>query len=217
MSNQVIPKESRAIFGAAVILSGLLWGSAVTSGHWIVIVLAVLVTLVMGFMLYFFRDPDRSIPQGDNLVSPCDGVVLSIEQGSEEVLGGSGTVISIFMSIFDVHVNRNVCDGKVLEVEHRPGRFGHAGKERASLENEQIRIIVEHSLFKVVVTQVAGMLARRIICRLKVGDRVEKGERFGMIVFGSKLIVAVPDAVKVSVAVGQRVRAGETILGVIDS
>jgi phosphatidylserine decarboxylase len=218
MSVLVIPKDSRMIFGGVVIVSGALWGAAVTSGNSIVVALAILATLLIVFMLFFFRDPERIIPEGDdNLVSPCDGLVISIDPASEDEIGVPAKVISVFMSIFDVHVNRNVCSGKILEVEHRPGRFGHAGKDRAAKENEQNRILIEHISHRVMVTQVAGVLARRIICRLKAGDTIDKGERFGMIVLGSRLMVTVPDTFKFSVKKGQRVHAGETILGVFNS
>jgi phosphatidylserine decarboxylase len=214
----VSPKDSRMIFGGVVIVSGALWGAAVTSGNSIVVALAILATLLIVFMLFFFRDPERIIPEGDdNLVSPCDGLVISIDPASEDEIGMPAKVISVFMSIFDVHVNRNVCSGKILEVEYRPGRFGHAGKDRAAKENEQNRILIEHISHRVMVTQVAGVLARRIICRLKAGDTIDKGERFGMIVLGSRLMVTVPDTFKFSVKKGQRVHAGETILGVFNS
>ena len=214
MSIGAIPKEIRTPFGGAVLLCGVLWGSAFTSGNVVVTIVAVILTLLLMFILFFFRDPQRTVPDGeDNIVSPCDGTVLSIEPCPEEVLGIPGQVIIIFMSVFNVHVNRNVCSGKVLEVEHKPGNFGHAGKIQASTLNEQNRILIENSRSRVSVTQVAGMLARRIICRLQPGDTIEKGERFGMIILGSRLEVTLPDAVEIKVTVGQKVRAGETIIG----
>jgi phosphatidylserine decarboxylase len=218
MISRVIPKESRIIFGAFAVLSVALWVTVFAGGNEIIIAIAVLVTLAFGFILFFFRDPERVVPAGDdNIVSPCDGRVIEVKPISEDVLGEPGKRISIFMTAFNVHVNRNVCSGIVVEVEHRAGRFGHAGKDRAARENEQNRIVIEHSGFRIMVTQVAGVLARRIICRLAPGDDIKKGERFGMIVLGSRLMVALPDAITICVKEGQRVRAGETIIGVINS
>ena len=215
MSIGTLPKEIRTLFGGAVILCGVLWGSAVTSGNVLVTILAALLSLALIFILFFFRDPERTIPDGENnIVAPCDGRVLSVEPGAQEVLNVSGQVVTIFMSLFNVHVNRNVCSGKVLEVEHKPGKFGHAGKAQASRLNEQNRILIENSQFSVQVIQIAGMIARRIICKLQPGDTIKKGERFGMIVLGSRLEVTVLDTIEIKVAVGQKVRAGETIIGV---
>ena len=215
MSIGAIPKEIRTLFGGTVILCGALWGSAFTSGNIVVTALSVLLSLLLIFLLFFFRDPERTVPDGENdIVSPCDGKVLSVESCSVDVLGIPGQVVTIFMSLFNVHVNRNVCSGNVLEVEHKSGNFGHAGKTQASQLNEQNRILIENSRFRVSVTQIAGMLARRIICKLQPGDTIEKGERFGMIILGSRLEVTVPDTMEIKVTVGQKVRAGETIIGV---
>lgn len=213
----VVPTECRRFFGLVAGLSGALWGATVVSGKVIVAVFAVFATVLMGFVLFFFRDPERPIPEGDdNLVSPCDGRVIAIDPAPDDVLGVPGKVISIFMSVLNVHVNRNVCFGRVLQVDYRPGRLGHAGKDRAARENEQNRILIQHPLTRVAVTQVAGFLARRIVCRLKPGDTIKKGERFGMIVLGSRLMVWIPDSAIISVQIGQRVRAGETIIGALN-
>lgn len=215
MSVGKLPKEIRTLFGGAVILCGALWGSAVTSGNVAVTILAVLLSLVLIFILFFFRDPERTIPDGENnIVAPCDGKVISIDPSPQDVLEVPGQIVTIFMSLFNVHVNRNVCSGKVLEVEHKSGKFGHAGKTQASILNERNRILIENSRFRAQVTQIAGMLARRIICRLQPGDTINKGERFGMIILGSRLEVTVPDTIEIKVAIGQKVRAGETIIGV---
>ena len=215
MSIGAIPKEIRTLFGGTVILCGALWGSAFTSGNIVVTALSVLLSLLLIFLLFFFRDPERTVPDGENdIVAPCDGKVLSVESCSVDVLGIPGQVVTIFMSLFNVHVNRNVCSGNVLEVEHKSGNFGHAGKTQASQLNEQNRILIENSRFRVSVTQIAGMLARRIICKLQPGDTIEKGDRFGMIILGSRLEVTVPDTIEIKVAVDQKVRAGETIIGV---
>ena len=215
MSIGAIPKEIRTLFGGTVILCGALWGSAFTSGNIVVTALSVLLSLLLIFLLFFFRDPERTVPDGENdIVAPCDGKVLSVESCSVDVLGIPGQVVTIFMSLFNVHVNRNVCSGKVMEVEHKSGNFGHAGKTQASQLNEQNRILIENSRFRVSITQIAGMLARRIICKLQPGDTVKRGERFGMIILGSRLEVTVPDTIEIKVAVDQKVRAGETIIGV---
>jgi phosphatidylserine decarboxylase len=215
MSEPIITKESRVMIGGVAVACLVLWGAFISSRNATIAVLSILVTLLLGFLLFFFRDPERVIPDGDdNLVSPCDGTVISIQSCSEEIIGVSGKVISIFMSLFNVHINRNICSGTVQSVEHRPGKFGHAGHDQASTENEQTQIVINHFSHHIMVTQIAGILARRIICRLQAGDDVQKGERFGMIVLGSRLQVTVPDSVGICVTKGQRVRAGETIIGV---
>lgn len=180
------------------------------------------------FMLYFFRDPDRNIPEGDNVfVSPADGKVLVItnnppvppvlEEGEGDASCGEGgfVEISIFMSPLDVHVNRAPCDGIVKSVVHTPGKFIAAFKDEASLQNENIALLLDTKFGKVLSRQVAGSIARRAVCRLKPGDTVKKGERYGIIKFSSRLDLYLPKKTKIRVKPGDLVKAGETIVGEI--
>jgi phosphatidylserine decarboxylase len=163
------------------------------------------------FFVLFFRDPERKIPSGENLIlSPADGKIKKIGISSD----GLSRVVSIFMSLLDVHINRVPVDGNVGEVSYKPGRFVPAFRAKASEDNERNVVAIESEEGRVIVTQIAGMLSRRIVCRLTPGQQVKKGERFGLIHFGSLVEVALPISVDLNVKQGERVRAGETILGV---
>lgn len=181
--------------------------------HWVslTLIFLVLTTLVVNF----FRDPERIIPSGTNLVvSPADGKVITIEKTREEFfLQGPVIKISIFMTIFNVHVNRIPCSGKVKDVKHWPGKFLSANKTRASFENERSAVLLDiDGERQLVVVQVAGLIARRIVCWAKPGDYVTRGERYGMIRFGSRLDVYVPLNSNLKVKRGDKVRAGESVL-----
>lgn len=175
--------------------------------------------LALVFVLYFFRDPSRQVPEGPGLlVSPADGrVVEVVEMAEDEFLRTRAVKIAIFMSPLDVHVNRVPCDGRVETLAHRPGRYHNAAREAASAENEAMAMLLAdvEGRTRVLVRQVAGVLARRIVCDAAEGDRVKRGERYGMIKFGSRVEVFVPvDAgFEPAVAPAQVVRAGETVLG----
>ncbi len=160
------------------------------------------------FCLYFFRDPNRTIPEGPVAVSPADGTVVSI------VSDPSGqTRISIFLNIFDVHVNRSPVGGRITSVDYRPGLFLVARRAQASTQNEQNSITVECPGGSVVVfNQIAGFIARRVVCWKKKGDRVEKGERIGLIKFGSRVDVFLDPEWAIAVKPGQRVAAGSSIV-----
>jgi phosphatidylserine decarboxylase len=160
-----------------------------------------------GFCLYFFRDPDREIPQGPYAVSPADGKVISIVPQN-----GNLTRISIFLNVFDVHVNRTPISGVVRDVYYKPGKFLVASHEAAATENEQNTLVVEGDGAKVIFRQVAGLIARRIVCWKKPGDRVQAGERIGLIKFGSRVDVYLGSEWDVLVRVGQRVSAGSSVL-----
>ncbi len=165
----------------------------------------------------FFRDPDRTPPAGDGLVlAPADGKVVAIVKEPEEEKEGVGatTRVSIFLSLFDVHVNRSPIKGSVEKVQYQPGKFHAAYREDASQDNEQNEVRLVDSTGKVLnVVQIAGLLARRIICHVKEGETLERGQRFGLIMFGSRVDLFMPPAYKVEIAEGQRVKAGETIIG----
>jgi phosphatidylserine decarboxylase len=168
------------------------------------------------FILYFFRDPERVVPDDPRaVVSPADGKVILIEKVTDErFLHGQVLKIGIFMNIFNVHVNRIPYDGVVKEIRYQAGQFLAADQERASFENENNAVFLEvEDDQRIIVVQVAGLLARRIVCWAENGDTVKKGLRFGMIRFGSRLDVYLPLSAQVEVEIDQRVAAGQTILG----
>ena len=179
--------------------------------------------LGLGFVLYFFRDPERRVPATPRvLVSPADGRVVEISEAEGDgVPGGRSVKVGIFMSPLDVHVNRSPCEGRVETVVHRAGRFRNAASPSASAENESNAIAIRASDdggAQIVVRQVAGVLARRIVCGAAEGDVLERGQRFGMIKFGSRAEVYVPveSGFRVGVRLGQRVKAGETVIGAFE-
>lgn len=164
----------------------------------------------------FFRDPERTAPTGEGLiVAPADGKVVSIA----DLKGAPGfpeaaTRISIFLSPLDVHINRTPLEGKIEEVRYSPGQFMAAYKDEASMRNEQnVLHMADSKGRKLGVVQVAGVVARRIICRVRPGDSVARGERFGLIMFGSRTDTYLPSGCRLEVVEGQRVKGGETILG----
>ncbi len=171
------------------------------------------------FMLFFFRDPERRVPEeADILVSPADGKVILIRSMYEErFLKSDAIEVSIFMSPLDVHVNRAPCDGSVEAVVRTPGKFFSAFKQEASLQNENIAMLLNTKYGRILVRQVAGSLARRAVCRVKPGDTVRKGERYGIIKFSSRLDLYFPKNTLIKVALGDRVKAGETIIGKMPS
>ena len=168
------------------------------------------------FMVLFFRDPDRIIPVDKGVfVSPADGKVIMIKDVYEkDYLKAESKEISIFMSIFNVHVNRAPCEGNVGLVKHSPGKFLVAHKDAASIENENTVMVLEGKDGKILVRQVAGLIARRIVCKVKVGDVLRRGERYGMIKFGSRLDVYLPKETEIKVRLGDKVKAGETVIGI---
>jgi phosphatidylserine decarboxylase len=177
---------------------------------------AVLPLTITLFMALFFRDPERTTPVDKGIfVSPADGKVILIKDVYEkDYLKSDSKEISIFMSIFDVHVNRAPCDGTVNLVEHFPGQFLAAYKDAASIKNENTIMVLEGNDGNVLVRQVAGLLARRIVCKAKVGDVLRRGERYGMIKFGSRLDIYLPKDIEIKVKLGDKVKAGETVIGI---
>jgi phosphatidylserine decarboxylase len=166
------------------------------------------------FFLWFFRDPNRVIPQGvGEIVSPGDGVVTEAEW--IETIGGSRLRLSIFLNIFDVHVNRSPVAGTVTVCELRKGQFMNAMNAESVLNNEQTLITIDAGGYEVSFKQIAGLLARRIVCNLKVGDRVERGQRMGLIKFGSRVDVLIPAAANLKVKTGARVKGGSTVIAVL--
>jgi len=191
--------------------------------------IAALIALTIGWVLLgsllavstvavaaFFRDPERVIPAGDNLiVSPADGKVVSIAPAAAGgMFDGAATRVSIFLSPLDVHINRVPVAGKIDAVQYQPGQFLAAYKAEASERNEQnaLKILCRGARF-IGVVQIAGVLARRIVCRVKRGDDLKRGDRFGLIMFGSRTDTYLPKGCSVEVVEGQRVKGGETIIG----
>ncbi|MBI4429451.1 MAG: phosphatidylserine decarboxylase family protein [Ignavibacteriales bacterium] len=176
--------------------------------------LVIFAAVVFAFCLNFFRDPKRTIPSGDNLVvSPADGKIILIKPVQEtEFLNSEATQISIFMSPLNVHVNRNPVSGTVAFLKYNKGEYFAAFEDKASEKNEQNTIGIKGVRGKVLFRQIAGFVARRIVCTLKQGDHVRLGERFGMIKFGSRVDVFVPKTAIVKVKIGDTAVAGETVL-----
>lgn len=189
-----------------IVVPLLLAVGAAVLGFWWVAGIFLLVTL---FMAFFFRDPKRVPPSDpDVVVSPADGKVTRIEHARS-----GSTVISIFLSPFDVHINRSPIPGKIVDVLYSPGKFLMATNEKASLVNEQNALTIQGERITVVCKQIAGILARRIVCWKAEGDNLGLGERFGMIKFSSRTDVLLPANVRVTVKEGDRVRGGTTVIG----
>jgi len=167
------------------------------------------------FALWFFRDPERNIPTGPGLiVSPADGVVTEAEW--IETTAGGRLRVSIFLNVFNVHVNRVPISGTVTVVDYRKGAFVNAGRPSSAIENEQTMIVIAGEECEVSFKQIAGLIARRIVCNLKEGDQVTRGQRMGMIKFGSRCDVLMPAEASLQVKIGTRVIGGVTVLGSLD-
>ena len=176
-----------------------------------------LIALVVTFCICgFFRDPDRIIPDEDGaVVSPADGKVIRADLVNNSPLyDGQAMKVSIFMSVFNVHVNRIPFNGRVKEISYYPGKFFSANLDKASLQNEHNAVLLEmENAEPICVVQIAGLIARRIICKIRPGDHVLRGQRFGLICFGSRLDVYLPADIKLKVVVGDKVKAGMSVLG----
>ncbi len=170
--------------------------------------------VILALTINFFRDPDRSTPAGENLVmAPADGKIISIRQVEEkEYLGSTATLVSIFMSPLNVHVNRNPMTGTVGYLRYVKGEYFAAFEDKASEKNEQMVIGIENKRGRVLFKQIAGFVARRIVCTLTMGQQVKAGDRFGMIKFGSRVDVFIPAQTVVRAKVGDVTVAGETVL-----
>lgn len=190
-------------------MPALLGIAAAVLGFWYVAALLFVVAL---FMAFFFRDPKRVPPSDpDVVVSPADGRVTRI--GPAAAGADAPNVISIFLSPLDVHINRSPIPGKIVDMIYSPGKFLMATNEKASLVNEQNALTIQGEKITVVCKQIAGILARRVVCWKGKGDNLGLGERFGMIKFSSRTDVLLPANVKITVKEGQRVRGGTTVIG----
>ncbi len=206
--DEPVIREGWPFAAAAIAAAALGWAAA---GPWAG---APLVALA-AFVLNFFRNPARSVPEEPGVVvSPADGVVCEVaDEPSPRLLDTPARRISIFMNVFDVHVNRAPIDGAVREVVYNPGKFLAGNVPKASLENEQNALVLESpGGRRVVLVQIAGLIARRIVNYARPGDRLARGQRFGLIRFGSRVDVYLPPDAEVRVRLGQRVVGGETVL-----
>lgn len=214
-----IAREGYPFAAAGLLLAGLCWtgvwaglaaptgwgGRAVLAFAWLLSGLAV-------FVLWFFRDPDPTLPSdADMVVAPGQGRIIVVDDVDEPtVLEGAAKKISIFLSVFDVHVQRTPVPGEVIHREYRPGTYVAAWADKASEKNEQASLGIETAHGRVLVKQIAGLVARRIVTDPAVGERVERGERFGIIRFGSRVDLFLPAHWEILCRVGDRVRSGET-------
>ncbi len=179
------------------------------SFHWVAV--ALVLTFAAAFVAWFFRDPQRRIPPDPaSIVSPADGKVVRVDSVS------GGVRVAIFLSVFDVHVNRAPIDGEIVRQEYRPGKFLVAWDDRATVENEQLRICLRGDL-EVHFALIAGLVARRIVPWKKTGDRVNRGDRIGLIRFGSRVDILIPAGCRLLVKQGDRVRGGESVLALWES
>ena len=200
------------IFAAVTVLLFLLWQPL----GWIGVLLTV-------WCYYFFRDPDRQTPIRDGLlVSPADGVISLIEPAVPPAELGMGeqplTRVSVFMNVFNCHVNRAPIGGKITKIAYRPGKFLNASLDKASADNERNSLAIEMpDGRKIAVVQIAGLVARRILCEVKEGQVLATGERFGMIRFGSRVDVYLPEGVEPMVALGQTMISAETVIADLSS
>ncbi len=172
------------------------------------------VWLVALFVLQFFRDPARNVPQQENrVIAPADGRIVAVEQVRDEYLQRDALKVSVFMNVFNVHSNRSPVTGTVKGVWYFPGKFVNADLDKASSENERNAVWLKTGNgFDITSVQVAGLIARRILCYVKEGDRLERGQRYGFIRFGSRVDVYMPLSAAVKVVIGDKVSAGETVL-----
>jgi phosphatidylserine decarboxylase len=168
----------------------------------------------LGFA-FFFRDPNRRIPAGENLlVAPADGKVIKIETAvSHPLLPSPVTIISIFLSLFDVHITRAPLSGQVQKIDYQPGRFFRAYKDEASLRNESSSLFLKGEKTDIFIKQIVGVAARRIKCYVKESEKVARGQKIGLMYFGSRVEIYLPPSVRANVSLSQKVKAGETVIG----
>jgi phosphatidylserine decarboxylase len=203
-----IAPEGYRLIAAAVVVAPTLWWFGGVIG-------AVLGTVLLAFVLGFFRDPERAVPDGPGLiVSPADGRIIKVARVRDDrFLHGEATLVSIFMSPLDVHVNRAPIAGRVVAMRYNPGKYFRAFADKASLDNEQNAVLMEDKRGRrLSFVQIAGFIARRIVCYLEVGMETERGQRCGMIMFGSRVDLYLPPEARACVAVGMRAHGGKTVI-----
>ncbi len=202
-----------------IFYTGLLEVILLTASYFVPSLFLWIVTGIIGvlfiFHFFFFRDPEREMPAGDTLIiSPADGTIIKIDEIEEPLyLKEKVQRVAIFMSVFNAHINRNPVDGTVEFLEHKNGQFLAAFADKALDVNERTEIGVNTKFGKIFFVQIAGLIARRIVCRLQPGESIQKGERFGMIKYSSRVDVFLPLSAKIKVSLKDKVKAGETIIG----
>ncbi len=204
---------------ATMVTAGVFYLSLTFLHPYLAYIICAVFAVLWGIVIYFFRDPERETPIGENLIiSPADGKVVLIKEIEEDVyLKTKAIQVSIFLSPLNVHVNRNPISGKLEYLKYHPGKYLMAWDENASIENERADFGVLHSSgTKLFFKQITGFLARRIVYHIKQGDDLIAGERFGMMKFGSRMDVIVPSNVDIHVKVGDRTWAGQSVLGKIN-
>jgi phosphatidylserine decarboxylase len=207
-------REGYLFIGIAAVAAAAAFALALARRSWTLWLLAVIITLIALWVAYFFRDPERSGDRGASLVvAPADGrLIMMTEVDEPTFMEGRALRMSIFMNVFNVHVNRYPVDGVVRYVHYNKGKFINAAAEKSSLENEQMSVGIEARTTRVLVRQIAGLSARRIVTFSKVGDTVRQGDRMGMIRFGSRVDVFVPPGTTIRAKVGELTTAGVTVL-----
>ncbi len=204
----VIVKDGYPIIFAAIVLTLIVY-------YFFGLTIAVIPAVLVLFFMYFFRNPSRSMPYDPNILySPADGTVMAVEEiFDDEYLNEPATKVTVFLSVFNVHVNRSPIDGEVKYQRYTCGQFVPAYKKSASFENERHAIGLDNGRMRILVTQVAGLLARRIVSWVTVGHKMEQGECYGMIKFGSSTELVVPRNVEITVKKGDTVVGGVTVMG----
>lgn len=217
MRNQNIPiaAEGFPFIVAAAVVTIILYAAAYGAHSLLLFGCAAFTLVLTLFIVFFFRNPQRSVLSADNeVLAPADGVVIFLGDAREEHLGQEMAKISIFMSVFNVHINRVPITGKIVDNYYVKGKFLDVRDERATFENERNALVIETLQgLQIVVVQVAGLIARRIVCYPRVGEMILKGQRYGLIRFGSRLDVYLPQGSEIMVKMGDRTVCGETILG----
>ncbi len=206
--------EGLLFIGIAALVAAGAYAAALDRRSWPLWALAAVLTVFALWVAYFFRDPERTGDRGDRLViAPADGKVVMVTDVDEPAfLHGRATRVSIFMNVFNVHVNRYPVDGVVRYVHYNKGKFLSAAAEKSSLENEQMSVGIERGPHRVLVRQIAGVIARRIVNYSREGEQVTQGERMGIIRFGSRVDVFLPPAASIRAQVGDLTSAGSTVI-----
>ena len=205
-----IAKDGYIFILPLAVLTGIFWA---LSWFWVT---GLFVGLFL-FVTWFFRDPERSIPEDPNaIVSPGDGKIVEIISEKDTLLDEAYTRVSIFLNVFNVHVNRVPISGKIQATRYNPGKFFNAASHKASLDNEQSAILLNNGHVTILVKQIAGLIARRIVCWAKEGDEYQRGQRFGLIRFGSRVDIFLPEGTDIKVAIGDIVNGGSSIIGYLE-
>ena len=206
----IIAREGWPFLAIAVIVALLV---NVFAGVW-----SIPFWIIAVFVLQFFRDPARTIPQKENAVlSPADGRIVVVEKAQDPYVGREALKISVFMNVFNVHSNRAPVDGKIEKVEYFPGKFVNADLDKASIENERNALTITAANGQTVTcVQVAGLIARRILCYVKAEDQLARGQRYGFIRFGSRVDVYLPVGSRPRVSIGEKVSASSTVLAELE-